>query len=438
VDERLPEYVVGDPARLRQVLLNLAGNAVKFTERGGISVIVVPGSAADQITFAVQDTGIGISADEQVRIFLEFEQGARGLASHHNGTGLGLTIARRIVERMGGAIAVESAPGAGATFRFALMLPAHGSAGQFASPNLTSNAMLIVTPTQVEAALIGRRLRRWGAQTEIISPAQCTIARLNERPWHGVLIDHTMGTAQACALAKLCAGIEQRIVLIAPADREHLPALKEAGFTGYLIKPVRAASLAARLSRNDDTFDVTPAVAAAASEPNPTLSTQGLSVLLAEDNEINALLTRALLQKLGHRVGVVSDGAEALEAWTAARTAGKPFDLLLMDVHMPDVDGIEATAQIRAAERQQEMSHTPILALTANAFAEDREACLAAGMDGFLVKPLDRERLAAALASVLGLTQHLPKSEVSGVRCHHAVLVPGQQEPPNPALAKVS
>jgi CheY-like chemotaxis protein len=125
-----------------------------------------------------------------------------------------------------------------------------------------------------------------------------------------------------------------------------------------------------------------------------------LSVLLAEDNEINALLTRALLQKLGHRPVVVADGAKALQAWATARTAAKPFDLVLMDVHMPGVDGIEATEQIRAAERQEQTSHTPILALTANAFAEDRDACLAAGMDGFLVKPLDRDRLAAALALI--------------------------------------
>ena len=399
VDERLPEYVVGDAARLRQVLLNLAGNAVKFTERGGVSVIVEPGAAPHEIAFLVQDTGIGISAEEQARIFLEFEQGDRGSAPQHNGTGLGLTIARRIVERMGGRITVESARGAGSTFRFAAALPAHGRAASFASPDLTNSAVLIVTPTQIEASLIGRRLRRWGAHTEIVSPAQCTAALPGERRWQTVLIDHTMGTEQACALAKLSAGAERRIVLIAPAEREHLPALSEAGFTGYLIKPVRAASLAARLIRDDDVFDAAP-VAVETAEPSSKPSTEGMSVLLAEDNEINALLTRALLQKLGHRPVVASNGTEALDAWTAARTAGKPFDVLLMDVHMPGVDGIEATAQIRAAEQRERISPTPILALTANAFAEDREACLAAGMDGFLVKPLDRDRLAAALASI--------------------------------------
>lgn len=400
VDERLPEYVVGDAARLRQVLLNLAGNAVKFTERGGVSVIVEPGAAADEITFVVQDTGIGISSAEQARVFLEFEQGDRGFAPHHNGTGLGLTIARRIVERMGGSIAVNSARGAGSTFRFTVALPAHGRAASFVSPDLSGSAVLIVTSTQIEASLIGRRLRRWGAHTEIAAPAQCTTASLSERRWQTILIDHTMGTEQACALAKLSASIERRLVLIAPADREQLPTLREAGFTGYLIKPVRAASLAARLTRNDDVFDATPLTAVEAAEPSPKLPTEGLSVLLAEDNEINALLTRALLQKLGHRPLVTGDGAKAFDAWAAARAAGQPFDLLLMDVHMPGVDGIEATARIRAAERQEQISHTPILALTANAFAEDREACLAAGMDDFLVKPLDRERLAAALAAI--------------------------------------
>jgi PAS domain S-box-containing protein len=400
VDERLPEYVVGDAARLRQVMLNLAGNAVKFTERGGVSIFVEPGATSDEINFVVQDTGIGISPDEQMRIFLEFEQGARNFASHHNGTGLGLTIARRMVERMGGSIAVESARGAGATFRFSVVLPAHGSAVSFASPDLTGGAVLIVTPTRIEASLMGRRLRRWGAHADIVAPAQCTAAALGDRPWQAVLIDHTMGTEQAGALAKLCATIERRIVLIAPADREHLPALREAGFTGYLIKPVRAASLAVRLTHQDHMFDVAIPGAAAAAQPSRSPSTEGLSVLLAEDNEINALLTRALLQKLGHRPLVVGDGAKAFHAWAAACAAEQPFDLVLMDVHMPGVDGIEATEQIRAAERQEQISHTPILALTANAFAEDREACLAAGMDGFLVKPLDRDRLAAALASI--------------------------------------
>ena len=178
--------------------------------------------------------------------------------------------------------------------------------------------------------------------------------------------------------------------------RSELAGLKEAGFSGYLIKPVRAASLAARLS-DDDAFDL--AAAEAVSAPGITPSAGGLAILVAEDNEINALLARALLLKMGHQPTVAANGVEAIEFWRAAQAAGTPFDRVLMDVHMPSLDGLEATRRIRALEAETGTARTPILALTANAFTEDREACYAAGMDGFLVKPLDRESLAAALAS---------------------------------------
>ncbi len=180
--------------------------------------------------------------------------------------------------------------------------------------------------------------------------------------------------------------------------RTELAALKDAGFTGYLIKPVRAISLAARFS-SDDAFDFE---AGAAIEPAEAQSlapaNNGLSILVAEDNEINALLARALLTKLGHRPTMAANGAAAVECWLAARAAGSPFDRVLMDLYMPGMDGFDATRRIRTIEAEDETPHTLIIALTANVSAEDREACLAAGMDGFVVKPLDRERLAAALS----------------------------------------
>ena len=175
--------------------------------------------------------------------------------------------------------------------------------------------------------------------------------------------------------------------------RNELAALKDAGFTGYLIKPVRAASLAARFAP-DDAFD--PGAANETAEtPRETRSGHGLSILVAEDNEINALLARALLVKLGHRPTMAESGAAAIESWLAARAGGAAYDCVLMDLHMPGMDGLEATRRIRALEAEHNDMRTPIVALTANVSAEDRDACLAAGMDGFLVKPLDRERLAA-------------------------------------------
>jgi CheY-like chemotaxis protein len=368
VDERLPGSVIGDAARLRQVLFNLAGNAIKFTERGGVSIIVEPGDAAHEILIAVR------------------------------GTGLGLTISRKILESMNGSIAVESIPGEGSIFRVTLALARTGEAEEegFETPALAGSDILIVAPAALEAALLARRLQRWGAHTAVVPDEHVAAALLPERAWSAVLVDHALGTAACETLVRFAMDVPRRIVLVTPALRGDLAALKDAGFTGYLIKPVRAASLVARFAA-DDAFD-----AAAAADTADVLGEKrapgGLSILVAEDNEIDALLARALLVKLGHRPTMAASGEAAIESWLVARAAGTPYDRL-MDLHMPGMDGLEATRRIRAMETQSEAPRTPIIALTANASAEDRDACLDAGMDDFLVKPLDRERLAAALAA---------------------------------------
>jgi signal transduction histidine kinase/DNA-binding response OmpR family regulator len=394
IDERLPDRVVGDMARLRQVLLNLAGNAVKFTETGGVALIVGPDTDPHTVRFTVRDTGIGIAADAQARIFEEFEQADGGMTRKFGGTGLGLAISRRIVERMGGAIMLRSTQGEGSTFSFAITLPrADGGAVPFAAPDLANLAILIVAPTTVEAPLVAQRLERWGARTCLVANAAIARAVLPERHWDAVLIDQALGLTAASAVLREAASVPRRIVLLTPAERHELGAFRDAGFTGYLVKPVRAASLAARFAADDtiDSDDHAP-------EQQQATAAKGLSILVAEDNDINALLSRALLEKLGHRPTMARDGAAAVEAFLGGASAGAPFDLVLMDVHMPELDGIEATRRIRAAEAERGAAHTPIIALTANAFGEDRDACLAAGMDDFLVKPLDRERLAEVLA----------------------------------------
>jgi PAS domain S-box-containing protein len=398
VDERLPTRVIGDAARLRQVLFNLAGNAIKFTESGGVSIVVEAATRPDAIAISVRDTGIGISLQDQARIFLEFEQADDSSTRRYGGTGLGLAISNKIVEGMEGSISVESAPGQGSTFRVIVPLPRAEDSEDpaFAAPDLVGSDILIVATAAIEASLIARRLQRWGARTKIVPDDRVAAALLPEQMWSAVLVDHALGTPSAAALARLAAAIPRRIVMVTPAMRHELVALKEAGFTGYLIKPVRAASLAAHIS-GDEAFDP----GTAAEEPdtsNAARSSSGLSILVAEDNEINALLARALLVKLDHRPTMAANGAAAVDSWLAARAAGTPYDCVLMDLHMPEVDGLEATRRIRAIEAETAAPRTPILALTANASAEDREACLAAGMDGFLAKPLDRERLAAALA----------------------------------------
>jgi PAS domain S-box-containing protein len=393
VDERLPARVIGDATRLRQVLLNLAGNAIKFTETGGVGIVVEPAIERGAIVIEVRDTGIGIAPEQQARIFREFEQADDGATRKFGGTGLGLAISRRIVERMSGAIAVDSEPGRGSTFRVMLPLPPETGVETAISPppDLAGLAVLIVAPASIEAALLERRLMRWGADAMHLAPH--LVPMFAERHWDAVLVDQSVA-AEAPLAADFAA---RRIVLVTPGERHRLAAFKEQGFTGYLVKPVRAVSLRAQLLASPGDA---PAPAEIAEAPAPASTHRSLAVLVAEDNDINALLTRSLLTRLGHRAAVEASGTAALEAWRAARDSGAPYDLVLMDLHMPGLDGLEAARRIRALEADRDGPRTQIIALTANAFAEDRDACLAAGMDGFLVKPLDRERLAEALAGL--------------------------------------
>jgi signal transduction histidine kinase/DNA-binding response OmpR family regulator len=393
IEERLPPYVNGDAARLRQVLLNLAGNAVKFTEYGGVAVTVERGAAPDQITFAVHDTGIGIAPNAQARVFDEFEQADDGRTRKFGGTGLGLAISRRIVERMGGTLSLESAR-QGSTFRFTVALAGAEGCASFTAPDLSEQSILIVAPGSIEAPLIAQRLEGWGANVRVAHDVSTALAIVQEQHSDTLVVDRAFGADAAGTLARAASSVMRRIVLLTPAVRHELPDLKTAGFTGYLVKPVRAASLAARFG---DAVTIDMADISAHDEERKR-NADGLSVLVAEDNDINALLVRALLHRLGHRPSVVVNGAAAVETFLAAARADTPYDLVLMDVHMPELDGMEATKRIRAAEIAHGLPRTRIVALTANAFGEDRDACLAAGMDDFLVKPLDRDRLDEALA----------------------------------------
>jgi len=416
IDERLPLNVIGDAARLRQVLLNVLGNAIKFTATGGVALIVEPGEARHEICFLVRDTGIGIAPEAQARIFREFEQADEQIARSYGGTGLGLSISERIVKRMGGRITLESQLDAGSTFQISVPLASSGDddGSRFTPPDLSDQSFLLVAQHSIEASLIARRLQRWGGKTCLVSDIAVALALLPERPWQGLIIDHAFAVPEVQSLAEAArAHATHRIVMVTPATRQAWKGLfdpvDQPVLTGYLVKPLRAASLAARLAIpeigapalaiDESTFvqiELTPSKAA------PT----GLSILVAEDNEINALLMRALLARLGHHAVITSNGEEALESWQAARSAGAPYDLLLMDLQMPKMDGIETTSRIRAFEAGQSGRRTPILALTANTLVEDRYACFEAGMDGFLVKPLDREKLAEALIA-LSASRHL-------------------------------
>ena len=402
IDDALPARVIGDPVRLRQVLFNLAGNAIKFTPAGGLSIEVT--AAADgRVTFTVEDTGIGIAPAAQGRIFDEFEQGESAQVRRPVGAGLGLAISRRIVEHMGGRLWLDSQPGAGSRFYFSIPLPAETASpgAAEARPDLRALRVLIAG-SPVAGRVIARRLSAWGARAHLAND----LAEAQERLADGgdvVLADRALGMDALRELATATPGGCQRIVLLAPGERGDLPALVAIGFERYLIKPVRAASLAAILGSQEIRFDPDQAAERATGLPvaRPVRSSS-LNVLVAEDNEINALLTRTLLVKLGHRTTLVESGTAALERWAEARAGEAPFDLILMDVQMPEMDGLEATRHIRAREAAEALPRTPIVALSANVFAEDRASCQDAGMDGFLVKPLDRDRLVEWLASRAG------------------------------------
>src|SRR5262249_49521458 len=317
VDEHLPVQVVGDAARVRQVLLNLVSNAIKFTDKGGVAVIAERGDAENEIRFEVRDTGIGLKNEDIARIFIDFEQADGSSTRRFGGTGLGLAISKRIVERMDGRIVVSSKEGTGSIFRVSVPLPpapGEQSAG-FTAPDLSQAAVMIVSAAEIEASLFARRLGRWGAKTCTVTDESIATALLPERPWDALLVDYPLVASVIANHDLTDVGISKRIALIRPAERHELPALKAAGFTGYLVKPVRAASLAARLA-GDDAFEHSPAeIAVETAEAAITSNFKGLSILVAEANEINALLARALLARLGHRPTIARNGEAAGESW---------------------------------------------------------------------------------------------------------------------------
>jgi CheY-like chemotaxis protein/anti-sigma regulatory factor (Ser/Thr protein kinase) len=390
--------VVGDAARLRQVLLNLAGNAVKFTENGGVSVLIEC-AAGDQIRFSIRDSGPGIDTEMQARIFDEFEQGDGTLARQHGGTGLGLAIAARIVERMGGEIELASTAGRGSTFAFAIDLPAVIAADRSSAPNLAGRDILIVSPSPIVGPFLEKKLTAWGASVTLASQVRVADTLLPERAWSHLLVDRALGFEASTALARTGASYAKLLlVLLTPAERSDLPDLVTAGFDGYLVKPIRAVTLAARIMASAIETSLAPKLEGHEEEA-PKRS--ALAVLVVEDNEINALLAQAMLGKLGHIPTIVSDGVSAVAAIATAQAIGVPYDLVLMDLHLPGMDGLEATRRIRALG--EEGGNLPIIAITANAFAEDREACREAGMNAFIVKPFDRDRLDEVIAAARGL-----------------------------------
>ena len=391
----LPVSVKGDADRLRQVLTNLAGNAVKFTAKGGVGVAVEIMDGG-RIRFAVSDTGPGVRADRRDAIFGEFEQADGTMARQYGGTGLGLAISRRIVDAMGGALVLEDRAGGGSVFAFDVSLAAFPGEGAGAAPDLSGRTVLIAAASPFQAPYLAALLDASGANVTLVDRADRAMARLRSgRVPDVVVVDCALGEAAAERLAEAArrAGVGRSFLLFSPYERRAFGQKLVRGYDGWLVKPVRAASLATYLAGAAVSRPTAPSRTAAVGRPG-----RGLRVLLAEDNEINTLVAINFLGRLGAQVVHASDGLSALSLATAALDGTIPaFDALVMDVSMPTLDGIEATRRIRQAEAHRGASPVRIVALTAHAFAEDHRRCRAAGMDAVLTKPLDLQTLGAAL-----------------------------------------
>jgi CheY-like chemotaxis protein/anti-sigma regulatory factor (Ser/Thr protein kinase) len=390
-----PQQVVGDPARLRQVLLNLAGNAVKFTDAGGVGVRV--GGDAQGLRIVVSDTGIGIPADRLDAIFEEFEQADGSGGEGREGTGLGLAISRRLIRQMGGRIGVESAPGKGSVFTLSLPLriATGGAPAPLPSLDLAGQKALLVARSPYQAPFIAELLAGLGVAARLeADPAVGAETIARERP-DIVIVDCAIGHEATRVLASAAreAGVGRSLVLVSPFERRTFGAVTEAGFDGYLVKPVRPRSLFERLRpAADDSLGESPA-----GTPAESLA-GGPRVLLAEDNDINALLATRLLERSGCVVTRRASGTEALAAVIATIRGDEPaYDIAFLDIRMPGMDGRAVAAAIRAAETAAGQPPLRLVALTANAFAEDRALCLAAGFDTFVPKPLAGDQLARLL-----------------------------------------
>ncbi len=416
VDDRLGRRV-GDPGRVRQVLTNLLGNAVKFTPRGHILVEAV--RAGDGVRLAVVDTGVGIPADRIGHLFQPFTQADASTARRYGGTGLGLAICHRLCGLMGGSIAVRSEHGAGSEFAAVLPLPAQPGAAPFAAPPqaLAGQRILVLDDVRTQAELCAEQLVVRGAETSVaLSGVEALrlLAAAAEagRPVAAVVVDQLMpgmdGLAFAAALhadARLAA--TPLVLVTGTAMRGDGRSVTEAGFAGFLVKPVPpdtlAAALATAIARRaaGDRSLVTRhqlagSAPSASGDAIPAQPARGLRVLLAEDNPINQRIAKAMLERLGAQVEVAPDGSVAV----AAHAAGG-HDLVFMDCQMPGMDGYEATRQIRAAEASSGARRIPIIALTANAAPADRERCLASGMDDHIAKPVRLADLTRAIAAWL-------------------------------------
>ncbi len=387
-----PREIESDPARLRQVLVNLIGNAVNFTQKGGVGVRLV--RVGECLRFEVRDTGPGVPEAAREAIFEEFEQGDASATRRHGGTGLGLAISRRLVSQMGGALTLAETSEAGSTFAFAL--PTAVPQAVDGRAPLAGLRALIVAESHFEAPYLAESLASAGAGAEVAAGETAGLVRLGgdgAPPLDAVIVDCALGPQGTSRLAAAARKAQARrlFLLFSPLERRAFGEEALRDFDGWLVKPVRIASLVARLSQRPDG-------APKLSAPEPVRALEGFNVLVAEDNEVNALILSRHLGKLGATAIRARNGVEAVALARATLDGGAAaFDVIVMDLFMPELDGREATRRIREVEARARAPRTPILALTASAQEEDERAARAAGVDAFLTKPVDFAALAATI-----------------------------------------
>ncbi len=404
----MPTGLRGDPGRLRQVLINLIGNALKFTEQGEVSLVVAVDSQAEgmvQLRFTVRDTGIGIPVDKLNLLFQKFTQVDASITRLHGGTGLGLALSKQLVELMGGKIGVQSQVGKGSEFWFttACALQREPARLQPANPRLQGLRILVVDDNATNLANLRVQLTALGLLPQVVAEGVSALQALHEAvaagdPFRLAIVDMRMPGMDGLALGRAIRADAQLadtvlILMTALGQREDTRTIKEIGFAAFLMKPVRQSELGNCLdillaggTRNSQARKpVSPTVP-------PIRRHRHGHILLAEDNSTNQQIMVALLDKLGCRADTVTNGRDAADALT--QTA---YDLVLMDVQMPEMDGLEATRQIRNSQLPILNRNVPIIALTAHALARDRDLCLAAGMNDYLSKPVSPQVLAQKL-----------------------------------------
>ncbi|RJN32399.1 PAS domain-containing hybrid sensor histidine kinase/response regulator [Nesterenkonia natronophila] len=428
VEPSTPMALRGDPFRIRQVLSNLVGNALKFTELGNVmlsATCVAETKEVATIRFRITDTGIGITKAQQRHLFSAFAQAEDSTSRRFGGTGLGLSIASRLSALMGGEMDVDSVPGEGSTFTFTapLVKQDRSVAAEYSAEraqDVVGSRVLVVDDSPTNRCILDHQLASWGVHSVSAEDGPEALQRLREaaedqEPFDLAILDMHMPGMDGITLARVItsdpthAGV--RLMLLTSVGESLGTQARQAGISAYLTKPVRQSQLLDSLTRVLSAPDTRKGVARSSikqGHKNPALSAEdasqgtqsGARILLVEDNEVNQKVACAMLRRLGYGVDTAANGREALEA-----VAINAFDAVLMDIQMPELDGYAATAQLRQMEAASGRGRLPVIALTANALAGERDQALSAGMDDYLPKPIHQEQLAEALSRWVGTSK---------------------------------